>query len=210
MPAHADVTSALEQQLLAQFGERLKGARLSRGLSAAALAQQVGISRTTLHAVEAGDPSPTIGTYLRVMSALGAAGDFALLATRVSVPEEHSDERARRPAAGIGSDRHAAQDLQSLMLHREAVKLIQQHPSLIKKATDTLERWRTRGDEHTRPLWDEWAGILQRREWRKALANTQRGRQLRQASPLSVLLPQETRLRIIGEVRSLQRAGSGA
>lgn len=47
-------------------------------MASTALAQEVGISRTTLHAVAAGEPAPTIGTYLRVMSALGLAGDLAL------------------------------------------------------------------------------------------------------------------------------------
>ena len=41
---------------------------------------RTGISRMTLNAVEAGQPVPTTGTYLRVMSALGVAGDLALVA----------------------------------------------------------------------------------------------------------------------------------
>jgi DNA-binding XRE family transcriptional regulator len=45
------------------------------------MAERVGISRTTLAAVEAGTASPAIGTYLKVMGVLSLAGDLALVAT---------------------------------------------------------------------------------------------------------------------------------
>lgn len=214
MPAHTDLTSALERLLLLQLGERLKSARLSRGLASTNLAQEVGISRTTLHAVESGEPTPTIGTYLRVMSALGLAGDLALVASDAAriQPDTNSRLRAARvkPSAQrvvvkVDSSRHIAQDLQSLMLHKEAVRLIRQDPELVKRAFATLAQWRSGGDSHSQPLWDEWAVILHRRDWRRALSNTRRARELRQASPLSTLVPQETRLRIIAEVRTLKR-----
>ena len=167
MPAHADITSALERQLLLQLGDRLKRARQSRGLSSVEVARQVGISRTTLMAVESGEPSPAMGTYLRVMSMLGMVADLALLATGESVGHPLK--------VGIESGRHNPQDLQSLLLHKEAVKLIQRDPSLAERARSTLERWRAKGDAHSMPLWDEWERILQRADWAKALANTQRG-----------------------------------
>lgn len=199
MPAHSIVSTSLERQLLAQLGERLKGARLSRGLSAAELARKVGISRTTLLAVECGEPSPTMGTYLRVLFELGMAADLALLGSGESTNQAVS--------ARIAPGRHAAQDLQSLLLHQEAVKLIQSDPSLAQRARQTLQRWRSQGDARTLPLWDAWLRILDQSDWAKALANTQRGKQLRQASPLATLLPQATRLRILAEVRALRSAG---
>jgi transcriptional regulator with XRE-family HTH domain len=199
MPAHSEFASSLERQLLLQLGERLKRARQSRGLSSVDVARQVGISRTTLMAVESGEPSPTMGTYLRVMSVLGMAADLALLAT---------GESAAQPAReGVDAGRHGPQDLQSLLLHKEAVRLIQLDPSLVQRARSTLERWRVQGDTHTVPLWDEWTGILERADWAKALANTQRGRQLRQASPLSTLVPEAARLRILADVKALRRVG---
>lgn len=200
MPAHSDVTSALERQLLLQLGERLKRARRSRALSSVDLARQVGISRTTLHAVESGEPSPTMGTYLRVLAALGLAADLALVAT--------GESATRAAAVGIDTARHSPQDLQSLLMHKEAVKLIQRDPLLVERARSTLERWRARGDTHTMPLWDAWMRILQRGDWAKALANTQRGKQLRQASPLATLLPPATRRRILAEVNALKRSGA--
>lgn len=200
MPAHSIVSTSLERQLLAQLGERLKGARLSRGLSAAELARKVGISRTTLLAVECGEPSPTMGTYLRVLFELGMAADLALLG---------SGESAKQAVgARVAAGRHAPQDLQSLLLHQEAVKLIQSDPSLVQRARQTLQRWRAQGDGRTLPLWDAWLRILDQSDWAKALANTQRGKQLRQASPLATLLPQATRLRILAEARALRGAGA--
>src|SRR3954471_8659487 len=91
MPAASRLPSIFERQLLIQLGERLRRARQNQGLTAVALAQRVGISRMTLNAVEAGEPAPTMGTYLRVMSALGVAGDLVLVANGA----EH-----RHPVAG--------------------------------------------------------------------------------------------------------------
>ena len=81
MPAASNINSVLDQQLLLQLGGRLRRARIKRGLTTTQLAQTAGISRMTLSAVEAGAPAPTMGTYLRVMSVLGASQDLALLAS---------------------------------------------------------------------------------------------------------------------------------
>jgi len=198
MPAHADVTSAVERQLLLQLGQRLKRARVNRSMSLADLAQQVGISRTTLYAVEAGEPTPTMGTYIRVLAALGLAADLALIATGESSSQPKSE------LVSLEDGRHAPQDLLSLMLHKEAVKLLRRYPSLRGKAQETLQRWQKTGNAQSMPLWDEWARILEKRNWRRVVANTERGKQLRQASPLSTLLPEETRERVMSEVRALR------
>jgi transcriptional regulator with XRE-family HTH domain len=89
------IQSVLERQLLLQFGERLKRLRKASGRRTVEMAQQVGISRTTLAAVESGDPGPSMGTYLRVMSALGISGELALLAGDVMVPAPAGTAAAR-------------------------------------------------------------------------------------------------------------------
>jgi transcriptional regulator with XRE-family HTH domain len=81
MPSHVISNSALERQLLVQLGGRLRTARKDQGWTASHMAERVGISRTTLAAVEAGTASPAIGTYLKVLGVLGLAGDLALVAT---------------------------------------------------------------------------------------------------------------------------------
>jgi len=123
-----DTPSVLEWQLLFQLGDRLKRLRKSQGLGAVEMAQRVGISRTTLSAVESGDLGPSIGTYLRVMSVLGVGADLALLASDVMQPATPGSAAARprrtRPAVQVlvsaDSAQHQAQDLQSLALHTEA------------------------------------------------------------------------------------------
>lgn len=204
MPSPGLLNTSLERQLLLQLGDRLKQARRARGLSSAALAKQVGISRTTLSAVEAGEPAPTMGTYLRVLSCLGLAGDLALVGSN-AVRETRDGTRYAPVFVSTGSNRHAAQDLQSMMLHREAVALIRKNPEeLIAKAFKTLERWQARGHSASQPLWDEWKVILHRKDWKKVLLKTRRAQELRQASPIATLLPEETRLRILNEVRELK------
>ena len=66
--------------MLSALGERIRLARLRRKLSAAAIAGRAGISRTTLYKVEVGEAGVTLGTYVRVLAALGLAGDVDQLA----------------------------------------------------------------------------------------------------------------------------------
>ena len=90
-----DGSSVLQRQLLLQFGDRLRRLRKARKLSTVEMAKRVGISRTTLSAVEAGDPAPSIGTYLRVMAELGIGADLALLAGDVISPAPADSAAAR-------------------------------------------------------------------------------------------------------------------
>lgn len=204
MPASSRLPSAFERQLLIQLGERLRRARQQQGLTAVALAESAGVSRMTLSAVEAGEPAPTIGTYLRVMSALGLAGDLALVATG-ELRNDLTEEPASKVVLGAKHSEHEVQDLQSLLLHEEAVKLLRQRPDLISQALETLENWRSSGGGHSRVLLDEWSVILRRRDWRRALARTRRSTELRQASPLTVLLPPDVRERVLKDVRQLKQ-----
>lgn len=80
MPSKSPVIFPSESRQLSSFGERLRLARKRRKLSTAIIASRTGVSRTTVYKVEAGDPSVTLGTYLRVLSALGLDSDISLLA----------------------------------------------------------------------------------------------------------------------------------
>ena len=162
----------------------------------------------TLSAIEAGEPTPTMGSYLRVMSVLQVSKDLVLLASEaLTSPVTDQGENAPAPrsvAVSASNAKHELQDLQSLMLHQEAVRLVQKEPQLVQQALDTLDRWRQSGDSHSRFLWDEWSVILHRRAWRRALSHTKRSKELRQASPLTTILPPETRQRILDEVSRLK------
>ena len=80
MPSKPAPTFPSEQALLARLGERLRLARLRRKLTATAVAQRAGISRTTLYNAECGDAAVTLGTYLRVLVTLGLEADLDLVA----------------------------------------------------------------------------------------------------------------------------------
>lgn len=209
MPSTSSHASVVDQQLLLQFGGRLKSARLLRGLSTVDMAKRAGLSRMTLRAIEAGEPTPTIGSYLRVMRVLGVSEDLALLASEARPNDQRGgvSGSAAGPAASVASHaRHELQDIQSLALHHEAVRLMKKDPDLIRRATETLDRWRSKGDSRSQSLWDEWSAILHKRAWRRALSHTQRSRELRQASPLATVLPEETRQQILKEVQQLRSA----
>jgi len=76
MPRKPPIVFPQEQRLLSALGERLRLARKRRKLSNAVVAQRAGISRTTLHKVEAGDAGATLGSYVRVLAVLGLEGDL--------------------------------------------------------------------------------------------------------------------------------------
>jgi transcriptional regulator with XRE-family HTH domain len=71
------------QQLLTQAGEDIRLARLRRKLSTTRVAERAAISRNTLHAIEQGTPTVSLGAYLQILFVLGlektilnlAAGD---------------------------------------------------------------------------------------------------------------------------------------
>ncbi len=206
-------TALLERQLLLQLGDRLKRLRKAQGLSMVEVASTVGISRTTLSAVEAGDPGPSIGTYLRVMSVLGISGELALLAgdTLQPAPAGSAGARSRRarPVVQVlvsaDESRHQVQDLQSLALHEEAVRLVRSDPASLQRAQATLERWLASGASRSGGLWREWQDILAQGRWRKVLGHTRRAQELRQASPLITVLPDATRRSILDQVGGLKK-----
>lgn len=81
MPSKAPLAFLSESKLLADFGERLRLARLRRRLTTSTVAERCDISRPTLVKVERGNASVTLGTYLRVLSAYGLDGDLAAMAS---------------------------------------------------------------------------------------------------------------------------------
>jgi transcriptional regulator with XRE-family HTH domain len=68
------------KRILIQVGENIKLARLRRRLSAEQVSERANIARTTLHSIEKGSETVSIGAYLSVMLILGLEKDFLYLA----------------------------------------------------------------------------------------------------------------------------------
>jgi transcriptional regulator with XRE-family HTH domain len=71
MPAKSPAQADSVTLRLAALGARIRDHRKLLRVSATATAQAAGLSRVTLHRIEAGEPSVTIGAYLNVLAALG-------------------------------------------------------------------------------------------------------------------------------------------
>lgn len=205
-------SSVLHLHLLHQLGDRLRRLRKAQGLSSVEMASRIGISRATLRAVEEGDPTRSMGAYLRVMSALSIVGEFALLSddsmrsvtSNTAAAGTSRDAPLARIVVSADTTRHRIQDLRSLALHEEAVRRVRAEPALLQQAQAVLQRWLNAGDQRSASLWLEWKDILEHRKWRKALGRTHRAQELRQASPMTAVLPPEVRKRILQEVRELK------
>lgn len=71
MPAPSPRVEKDQQADLQRVGQRLRERRKALGVTAVACAEAAGVSRVTLHRIENGNPSVTIGAYANVASALG-------------------------------------------------------------------------------------------------------------------------------------------
>ena len=73
MPAVAPATGELVAARLLALGEQLRAQRKRLGVSAITAAEAAGMSRVTLHRIERGERSVTMGAWLNAAAALGLA-----------------------------------------------------------------------------------------------------------------------------------------
>jgi transcriptional regulator with XRE-family HTH domain len=75
MPAAAPHTPRAAAAQLGAVGQHIRARRKALRISATAAAEAAGMSRVTLHRIEGGEASVTMGAYLNAMSALGLVFD---------------------------------------------------------------------------------------------------------------------------------------
>lgn len=68
------------QNILLEFGENIKLARLRRKLSSDQVAKRAGMGRSTYIKIEKGHPGVGIGHFLNVLKVLGLENDLLLIA----------------------------------------------------------------------------------------------------------------------------------
>lgn len=71
MPSRTPPSLPAVTEQLAALGVRIRARRKALKVSATALAEAAGMSRVSVHRIERGEPSVTIGAYLNVLATLG-------------------------------------------------------------------------------------------------------------------------------------------
>lgn len=71
MPAKPPETTKATAEKLVELGKQIRAHRKSLRVSAVAAAESAGMSRVTLHRIERGEPSVTMGAYLNAIAVLG-------------------------------------------------------------------------------------------------------------------------------------------
>lgn len=86
-------------QKLQIVGEQIRLARLRRNISLELIAERAQCSRMTASKVEKGDPTVSMGAYLRVLFALQLADDIELIAKSDPLGRDLQDLNVRKRAS---------------------------------------------------------------------------------------------------------------
>jgi transcriptional regulator with XRE-family HTH domain len=89
MPAKTVPTTDQIIARLAALGQQIRAHRKALKVSATTAAEAAGMSRVTLHRIEAGEPSVTIGAYLNAMAAIGLELTAAPPAAQIATVAPH-------------------------------------------------------------------------------------------------------------------------
>ena len=93
MPAKSPAINQAVSDLLLSLGQKIRDRRKELRLSAVVVAETARISRVTLHRIEKGQPSVTMGAWLGVLEALGLRLDLSRATQRTAGP---ADDRPAR------------------------------------------------------------------------------------------------------------------
>ncbi len=92
MPAKSPTPPTIVAEQLAALGTRIRAQRKALRVSATALAEASGMSRVSVHRIEQGEPSVTMGAYLNVLAALGMA--FSVMDAGETLSKNSADDKA--------------------------------------------------------------------------------------------------------------------
>ena len=93
MPAASPDITDTDRELLTRLGQQLRRIRRDQKVSAVAAAEAAGMSRVTLHRIEQGEPSVSVGAWIALANALGLTP--ALVDTNAGRLAEALPERIR-------------------------------------------------------------------------------------------------------------------
>ncbi len=97
MPARTPIIATTVADKLIAMGKQIRAHRKALRINATTAAEAAGMSRVTLHRIENGEPSVTMGAYLNAMEALNI--DFGILQpTAPADPEPGTDREGWIPA----------------------------------------------------------------------------------------------------------------
>ena len=97
MPARTPIIASTAAEKLIALGKQIRAHRKALRISATAAAEAAGMSRVTLHRIEKGEPSVTMGAYLNAMEAQGM--DFGIIkSTGVAADASNEDRKGWIPA----------------------------------------------------------------------------------------------------------------
>lgn len=86
MPAKPPFSTDVCLSSLQTLGAQIRSRRKALAVSAVAAAEASGVSRVTLHRIEKGEPSVTIGAWCNVLAALGMRFDVGSMQDDSAVP----------------------------------------------------------------------------------------------------------------------------
>ncbi len=99
MPARPNHITPATIEKLAALGQQIRAHRKALSISATTLAEAAGMSRITLHRIEAGEPAVTMGAYFNAMTALGIHfGIVPIELPEAAEPVRADDRRGWIPA----------------------------------------------------------------------------------------------------------------
>lgn len=106
MPAAAPPVDEANRLALALIGQRIRERRKALAVSAVAAAEAAGLSRVTLHRIERGEPSVSLGAYQNALAAVGLA--LAVVPVDAASPAPADAPSPAGPQAPRATKRRAA------------------------------------------------------------------------------------------------------